>query len=789
MKKSPNKSNLTLSAITLLLSVTILAGSVPLNGSMAQPRGQLEEEPSDLPLPSEERNVTQQNETTPTTTTATPEGDDTATNLISCSAASNPCVGTDGDDDMRGDVGTNSIHGKIGNDLLMGGDANDGLYGYEGDDIIVGGQGNDGIDGYEGNDKIDGSEGGDSIHGSQGNDVISGGQGDDGLGGDDGKDYVKGDAGADYILAGKGDDSIWHNTEEGPTKSDGSKDIIDCGEGTDRVWINQSDGDMAYSCETVNEESIPGGTPSDDLDNDFVPDYADNCPKRSNNSQMDSDGDGAGDACDSDLDADSDGITDLEDNCDFNANPDQKDSNNDGVGDVCAANRLKVSFNSITIHNPHEPGFFSATSDAEFDLAVYVQGKKIDLTDASVNCIWAGVDFPPCGLGDADWKETINFNQPGQDVRAEVTVDMPKGTPLSIFTVGHEVDECGRVPFSEKISQVEESVVRNTLPEERYSKIAEIQKRLNSYDCDSTFENDNEVLGTLNEFYDAPSYQAGPHEVISSTKDFTLRYTIGLSDFDPVKPDALRVIRTGPENGAVDVDQSSSVSVTFNKPVQKWSIDNNFKMWLTAAGRVLGTNVAGTTSLSSDGKTATFTASKPLISGTSHTAVIENLVRATSGETLESNYRWSFVTGGPPNPNACNGLIAAPNRIESVTAKSSESSFPPENSIDKNLDTKWMSTSALKPWIKVDLGHELPICKVDIAWADGSIRQYNFIISISSDGTNFVKVFSGTSSGTTSSPERYSFAESNARYVRIMLSDDSDTIAQISEIAAIGRYT
>ena len=53
----------------------------------------------------------------------------------SCSAASNPCVGTDGDDDTTGDDGTNSMHGKKGNDLMNGGGANDGIYGNEGDKI------------------------------------------------------------------------------------------------------------------------------------------------------------------------------------------------------------------------------------------------------------------------------------------------------------------------------------------------------------------------------------------------------------------------------------------------------------------------------------------------------------------------------------------------------------------------------------------------------------------------------------------------------------------------------
>jgi hypothetical protein len=221
--------------------------------------------------------------------------------------------------------------------------------------------------------------------------------------------------------------------------------------------------------------------------------------------------------------------------------------------------------------------------------------------------------------------------------------------------------------------------------------------------------------------------------------------------------------------------------------VQEFSLKNNFELWLTTAGRILGTNIEGTTSVSSDGNTAIFSPKEPLLSGTSYSPVLRSSI-ATSGESLGSDHRWSFITGGPPNPNTCNSIIAGPHRINAVTAKSSDPSFPPEKAIDRNLLTKWASQSTLKPWITADLGAQIPICKVDIAWADGALVQYDFIISVSQDGTNFVKVFSGTSSGSSNSLERYSFTETNARYVRVMLSDDIDTQAQISEFAIIGRY-
>jgi surface antigen len=74
-----------------------------------------------------------------------------------------------------------------------------------------------------------------------------------------------------------------------------------------------------------------------DDDNDGVLDTADNCDLVKNADQKDSDGDKIGDACDTDDDGD--GIIDSKDNCPRNKNADQKDSDGDGIGDVCDPDR------------------------------------------------------------------------------------------------------------------------------------------------------------------------------------------------------------------------------------------------------------------------------------------------------------------------------------------------------------------------------------------------------------------------------------------------------------------
>jgi hypothetical protein len=72
-----------------------------------------------------------------------------------------------------------------------------------------------------------------------------------------------------------------------------------------------------------------------DTDGDGIPDDEDNCPLVANPNQIDSDGDGTGDACETVQDTDNDGIPDTTDNCPLIPNPNQEDSDGDGIGDVC----------------------------------------------------------------------------------------------------------------------------------------------------------------------------------------------------------------------------------------------------------------------------------------------------------------------------------------------------------------------------------------------------------------------------------------------------------------------
>ncbi len=115
-------------------------------------------------------------------------------------------------------------------------------------------------------------------------------------------------------------------------------DDLPCGDGRVRGDEecddgNRSDGDGCSSGCVVEVGFSCLGVPSvctDDSDNDGVSNLEDNCPNDSNPDQLDSDGDGIGDVCDTDADAD--GLTDSEERS-LGTDPGDPDTDDDGLTD------------------------------------------------------------------------------------------------------------------------------------------------------------------------------------------------------------------------------------------------------------------------------------------------------------------------------------------------------------------------------------------------------------------------------------------------------------------------
>jgi hypothetical protein len=110
----------------------------------------------------------------------------------------------------------------------------------------------------------------------------------------------------------------------------------------------------------------------------------------------------------------------------------------------------------------------------------------------------------------------------------------------------------------------------------------------------------------------------------------------------------------------------------------------------------------------------------------------------------------------------------------------------PQKAIDNRFDTRW-SNYGKGSWIKLDLGQQLTVSHVDIAWYRGDLRFSYFTVSTSTDDSSYGQVFSGRASGLTTSLERYDFADKVARYVKITVNGNTENQwASISEIDVYG---
>ena len=100
------------------------------------------------------------------------------------------------------------------------------------------------------------------------------------------------------------------------------------------------------------------------------------------------------------------------------------------------------------------------------------------------------------------------------------------------------------------------------------------------------------------------------------------------------------VTSTDPANGTTGVSLNKKISATFSKAMDSLSTTTSFTLANTTLG---GTPVNGSVSYS--GITAVFSPSGNLLSNTTYTGTIATVAKDISGNTMVSNYVWSFTTG------------------------------------------------------------------------------------------------------------------------------------------------
>lgn len=105
------------------------------------------------------------------------------------------------------------------------------------------------------------------------------------------------------------------------------------------------------------------------------------------------------------------------------------------------------------------------------------------------------------------------------------------------------------------------------------------------------------------------------------------------------------IIAISPGNGTATAALNQSVTATFSEAMNAATI-NAATFTLKAPG---GVAVAGTVTYVAAGSVATFTPSAPLIAGTLYTATVTTGAQDLSGNSLASNYVWTFTTAAAGN--------------------------------------------------------------------------------------------------------------------------------------------
>lgn len=102
-----------------------------------------------------------------------------------------------------------------------------------------------------------------------------------------------------------------------------------------------------------------------------------------------------------------------------------------------------------------------------------------------------------------------------------------------------------------------------------------------------------------------------------------------------------------------------------------------------------------------------------------------------------------------------------------ATANASTLNNGPENTLDKNMLTRWEGGAPAGNWIKYDLREDKLVSSVQIAFHNGATTVQPFVIETSEDNVTWSHVMSAASSGSSIDLETFSLGEIRARYMRI----------------------
>jgi hypothetical protein len=220
------------------------------------------------------------------------------------------------------------------------------------------------------------------------------------------------------------------------------------------------------------------------------------------------------------------------------------------------------------------------------------------------------------------------------------------------------------------------------------------------------------------------------------------------------------IVNVPPQPIIVEATSQSGALVNYNVS----ATDNNNDMLVvpicdppSGSSFSLGNTTVKCTAIDNDGNSAVASFNVIVDMPTRTAATFTITETGTYNET--SNAAVGATTTTTTDVNTCNKNI----EFSKITAigDDGDDAIPP-NVLDNNLDTRW-SHEGIGSWFQADLGAKKIICSIDIAWYRGDVRSYNFVVSVSIDGANFKDIVSASSTGQTTSLEKYNNTRSDCQ--------------------------
>jgi Bacterial Ig domain/F5/8 type C domain len=135
----------------------------------------------------------------------------------------------------------------------------------------------------------------------------------------------------------------------------------------------------------------------------------------------------------------------------------------------------------------------------------------------------------------------------------------------------------------------------------------------------------------------------------------------------------------------------------------------------------------------------------------------------------------------------CNEPIDISNASSSSIDDSNDNEMDARSAFDNDEDTEW-SEDRVGAYLDFDIGAIRSICDIEILWDEGDEKSYNFVVSVSENGTEFKDIIRASSSGDSSLPESYPIPDSMAKQIRLTVYGNSeDETAAVKEISVNGR--